>query len=86
MQWMCGFQMRLDETKRLNCVTWHVVSSLILYLRTGGKCGLHLRELTTCVVFLCLNETRLPSSHFSITVTLLVRSKAEMFLWDGKLP
>ena len=39
--------------------------------------------MTVCFVLLWLNETRLSSPHFSVTVRSLERSKAEMFLWSG---
>ena len=74
--------MRLDERERPSCAKEAEVSSSSPCMRTGGKCLLRLREMTACFVLLCLNETRLSLSHFSITVRSLERSEADMLLWS----
>ena len=74
--------MRLDERERPSCVKEAEVSSLSPFMKIAGKFLLRLREMTACFVLLWLNETRLSSPHFSITVRSWERSEAEMFLWS----
>ena len=38
--------------------------------------------MTVCFALLWLNETRISLPPFSITITALERSEAEMFLWS----
>ena len=83
---MCDFQMILDERERPSCVKEVDISSSLPFMRIGGTSELHLREVTTCVVFLWLNETRLSSVHFSIIFKSLARREAEMLLWNGISP
>ena len=75
--------MRLDDREGISCMKEVEVSSTSPFMRTGGKSCLCLREMTVCVVLLCLNQTRLSLPHFSITVGSLERREAEMFLWSG---
>ena len=82
MDWMWDFQVRLDEAERSNSVKEGEMSSSLPFMRTGGKFWLCLREMTVCLVLLWLNETRLSSPHFSVTVKSLERREAEMFLWS----
>ena len=55
-------------------------------MTTGGRSSLSLREMTTCVVLLWLNDSRLPSLHFSMVVKSLVRRENEMLLWGEISP
>ena len=55
---MCDFQVRLDERGIPSCVKDVQVSSSSPFMRTGGKFWLRLREMTTRVFMLWLNETR----------------------------
>ena len=64
--------MKLNETERPSYGREVEVSSSSPSMRTGGKSGLRLREMTTCVVLLWLNETRLSLPNFSITVEMFV--------------
>ena len=56
---MCRFQVRLDERERPSCMKEVEGSSSAPFMRTDGKSGLYLREMTACVVLLWLNEARL---------------------------
>ena len=75
--------MRLDEGERPSCVKEVEASSSLPFMRTGGSLGC-LREITVCVILLCLNETRPYRRHFSIIVRSLERREAEMFLWRSQ--
>ena len=76
------FQARLDDRERPSCAKEVEVSSSSPFIRTGGKFWLCLHEMTSCFVLLWLNKTRLSLPHFSITVRLLERREAEVFLWS----
>lgn len=58
MEWMCGFQLRLDKNRNTNCVKEVEVSSSLPLTTTGGKSGLCLRQMTNHLVLLWLNNTR----------------------------
>ena len=74
--------MRLDERERPRYVKEVEVSSSSLFMRTGGKFWLCLREMTACFILHWLNKTRLSLPHFSRTVRSLERREAEKFLWS----
>ena len=52
IEWMCHFQMKLGIKERPSCVRKVEVSGSLPFMRTGGKSGLCLREMTTCAFFL----------------------------------
>ena len=80
------FQVRLDQREIPSCEKEVEVSSSSPFIRTGGTSELRLRKISACVVLLWLNETRLPSVYFSITVKSLARRKAEVRLWNEVSP
>ena len=86
MGWICDFPVRLDERERQRFVKEVEVSSSSSLMRIVGKYGLRIREMTTCVILLCLNETRLPLPHFSIPIKSLERRRTVLFLWGGITP
>ena len=51
MEWMSNSLVRLDVTERKSCVKEVEMSRTSPFTKTGGKSGLRLSEMTTCVVF-----------------------------------